>query len=468
MLSNARRVVAGIDSSTQSTKVLRVDADTGEVLSQTSAPHPDGTAVAPSHWWQALTSQLDLADLADVHALSVSAQQHGMVALDDQGEPVHDALLWNDVRSAPQAARLREGRGAETWAREVGVVPVASFTITKLAWLADAHPELADRVDQVLLPHDWLTWQLTGRPTEAVTDRSDASGTGYWSVPEGRYRTDVLADAFGRTPRLPRVLGPAESAGETQTGVRVGAGCGDNAGAALGLGLVPGDVAISIGTSGTVFASTADPVCDPTGAVAGFADATGRYLPLLATINAARILSATAGLLGVDLVELDRLAQAGSPDADGLAMVPYLDGERTPNLPDATGSLLGMTRSNLTPENLARAAVLGLLSMLGDALDRLTEQGVEARRIFLIGGGSASTAVQQAAADLLGTEVVIPSPGEYVALGAARQAAWAASGDSNPPDWAVPVLATREPRPGTWAQDVRGRFARSRDLLYPT
>ena len=273
----------------------------------------------------------------------MSAQQHGMVALDAQGEPVYDALLWNDVRSAPQAARLRESRGAEAWAREVGVVPVASFTVTKLAWLADERPDLADRVDQVLLPHDWLTWQLTGRPDEAVTDRSDASGTGYWSVPEGRYRTDVLADAFGRTPRLPRVLGPAESAGETPTGALVGPGCGDNAGAALGLGLGSGDVAISIGTSGTVFASTADPVCDPSGAVAGFADATGRYLPLLATINAARILTTTAGLLGVDLTELDRLAQAGAPDADGLAMVPYLDGERTPNLPDATGSLLGMT-----------------------------------------------------------------------------------------------------------------------------
>ena len=458
-------MVAGIDSSTQSTKVLRVDADTGEVLSQTSAPHPDGTAVAPSHWWDALTSQLDL---SDVGALSVSAQQHGMVALDVDGVPVHDALLWNDVRSAPQAARLRDALGAETWAREVGVVPVASFTVTKLAWLAEERPELADRVDQVLLPHDWLTWELTGRPGEAVTDRSDASGTGYWSVPAGRYRTDVLAEAFGRAPRLPRVLAPAESAGRTPGGVVVGAGCGDNAGAALGLGLAPGDVVVSIGTSGTVFASATEPVRDPSGAVAGFADATGRFLPLVATINAARVLTAAAGLLGVDLAELDRLAQAGSPDADGLVMVPYLDGERTPDLPDATGSLLGLTRRNLTPENLARSAVLGLMCALGDALDRLRDQGVSAQRILLIGGASASSAVQQAAADLLGSAVVIPSPGEYVALGAARQAAWAWSGDGTPPDWQVPVLATREPRPGSWADEVRGGFAASRDRLYPT
>jgi xylulokinase len=301
-----------------------------------------------------------------------------------------------------------------------------------------------------------------------VTDRSDASGTGYWSVPEGRYRTDVLADAFGRAPRLPRVLGPSESAGATPTGTVVGPGCGDNAGAALGLGLRTGDVVVSIGTSGTVFASTPDPVCDESGTVAGFADATGRYLPLLATINAARILTATAGLLGVDLAELDRLAQSGPPDAGGLAMVPYLDGERTPNLPDATGSLQGMTRGNLTRENLARSAVLGLLCTLGDALDHLTEQGVTARRIYLIGGGSASAAVQQAAADLLGSEVVIPSPGEYVALGAARQAAWVATGDAEPPDWSVPVLATREPGAGDWAAEARARFAVSRDRLYPT
>lgn len=458
-----RRVVAGIDSSTQSTKVLRVDAETGEVLSRTSAPHPDGTSVDPAHWWTALTSQPDLSDVA---ALSVSAQQHGMVALDAAGDPVYDALLWNDVRSAGQAQRLRDQWGADYWAREVGVVPVASFTITKLAWLAEEHPDLAARVDQVLLPHDWLTWKLTGRPAEAVTDRSDASGTGYWSVPEGRYRSEVLADAFGRTPRLPRVLGPSEPAGETAAGALVAAGCGDNAGAALGLGLGQGDVAVSIGTSGTVFASTPEPVCDASGTVAGFADATGRFLPLVATINAARILSATAGLLGVDLAELDRLAQAGAPDADGLVMVPYLDGERTPNLPDATGSLLGLTRRNLLPENLARAAVLGLLCTLRDAHDRLVAQGIAAKRVILIGGGSASTAVQQGAADVFGTEVVIPQPGQYVALGAARQAAWALSGDADPPPWPLSVLATRVPQPASWADDVRGRFADYRDRLY--
>jgi xylulokinase len=458
-----RRVVVGIDSSTQSTKVLRVDADSGEILASSSAGHPDGTSVHPDHWWRALTSQ---PDLTGAHAVSVSAQQHGMVALGADGEPVFDALLWNDVRSADQARLLRARWGPEVWAREVGVVPVASFTVTKLAWLAEHRPEVAERVDRVMLPHDWLTWRLTGRPEEAVTDRSDASGTGYYSVPQDRYREDILTEAFGRVPRLPRVLGPTDVAGETAAGAVVAAGCGDNAGAALGLDLGPGDVAISIGTSGTVFASSAQPVHDPSGTVAGFADATGGHLPLAATINAARVLSTTAGLLGVGLDELDRLAQSGPPDGGGLTLVPYLDGERTPDLPDASGSLVGLTRANLTPDNLARAAVLGMLCMLGDALDRFTALGVAARRVILIGGGSASQAVQQAAADLFDVPVVIPRPAEYVALGAARQAAWAVSGDAQPPSWPLATVATREPRGGSWAGEVRDRFAAARRHLY--
>jgi xylulokinase len=246
----------------------------------------------------------------------------------------------------------------------------------------------------------------------------------------------------------------------------VAAGCGDNAGAALGLGLGPGDVAVSIGTSGTVFGCSEQSVHDPSGAVAGFADATGRYLPLVATINAARVLGATARLLGVDLDELDRLAQSGAADAEGLTLVPYLDGERTPDLPDATGSLVGMTRTNLTPENLARAAVLGMVCMLGDALGHVTALGVPAQRLILIGGGSASAAVQQAAADLFGKPVVIPQPAEYVALGAARQAAWALSGAPEPPTWPLSTLATRDPHDHGWVADVRGRFAAARQHLY--
>ncbi|MGB9035081.1 MAG: xylulokinase [Paeniglutamicibacter sp.] len=459
----SRTVVAGIDSSTQSTKVLRVDAETGEILGKTSAPHPDGTSIDPEHWWGALQSQ---GSLDDVAALSVSAQQHGMVALDAAGVPVHDALLWNDTRSAPQAKALREELGSDFWAREIGIVPVPSFTVTKLAWLAESHPELAKRVHQVLLPHDWLTWRLAGHPEVATTDRSDASGTGYFSVPEGRYREDILRLAFGHVPELPRVLAPAEAAGRTASGALIAAGCGDNAGAALGLGLVPGEVVVSIGTSGTVFAPSAVRIQDASGAVAGFADATGNNLPLLATINAARTLAASARMLNVDLDEFDRLASAGAPDAGGLTLIPYLDGERTPDLPHATGTMTGLTRANLTPENMARASVLGLLCTLSDALDRLRAQGVSAKRVVLIGGGSMSRSVRRAAAEIFGAEVVVPPSAEYVALGAARQAAWALSGEAAPPVWSRTTEETFEPQSTPWAAEVRGRFTAARIATY--
>ncbi|NKX51988.1 xylulose kinase, partial [Arthrobacter deserti] len=204
------------------------------------------------------------------------------------------ALLWNDVRSAPQAERLREELGAQVWADEIGIVPVPSFTITKLAWLAENHPDLADRVRKVMLPHDWLAWRILDRAGQPTTDRSDASGTGYYSVRDNAYRHDLLAWAFGRSPELPTVIGPAEASGTTAAGALVGAGGGDNAGAALGLSPRPGEVAVSIGTSGTVFTSTERTISDPSGAIAGFADATGQQLPLLATINGARVLTSTA------------------------------------------------------------------------------------------------------------------------------------------------------------------------------
>lgn len=462
---SSRTVVAGIDSSTQSCKVVRVDAETGEVLEKRAAPHPDGTSIHPDRWWDAFSAAGG--EKLAVEALSVSAQQHGMVALDAANRPVHDALLWNDVRSAGQAAALREHFGPEWWAKEVGVVPVSSFTITKLAWLAENHPDLADRVRRVMLPHDWLTWRLTNQANEPVTDRSDASGTGYFSVPENRYLPDLLEHAFGRVPGLPEVIGPAASAGFTASGALVGAGCGDNAGAALGLGLVPGEVAISIGTSGAVFTSTESMIADASGAIANFADATGRNLPLLATINGARTLSATASLLGVDLAEFDALASAGPVDAGGLTMVPYFDGERTPNLPHATGSMVGMTRAGMTRENMARSAVLGLLCVLADALDALRLRGVAAERVLLIGGGSMSQSLRAAAADIFQTEVVIPQAAEYVALGAARQAAWALSGAAEPPSWKRRVERVFEPSASAdWAGTVRSRFATARRGLY--
>ncbi|WP_322410955.1 xylulokinase [Microbacterium invictum] len=427
-------LVMGVDSSTQSCKVVIVDTATGDVVREGRATHPAGTEIDPAAWWTALQAAIeDAGGMADVAAWAIGGQQHGMVVLDADGRVIRPALLWNDTRSARAARDLIAEFGADDLAQRSGLVPVASFTITKLRWLRDAEPDNAARVAAVALPHDWLTWRLRGYGPagaaphgpvldELVTDRSDASGTGYWDPETGGYYRDLLSAALGRDAHLPRVLGPDEYVTDTD-GRRVGGGAGDNAGAALGLGAAPGDVVISIGTSGTVFAVSDERTIDPTGTVAGFADCTGRFLPLVATLNAARVLDAIAQLLGVDHAELSRLALAAEPGAAGLTLVPYFEGERTPNLPDATASLGGMTLASTTRENLARAAVEGMLGGLGAGLDALRDLGVPLRRALLIGGGAQSEAVREIAPLVLGMPVEVPAPGEYVALGAARQAA---------------------------------------------
>ncbi|MFC7490818.1 MULTISPECIES: xylulokinase [unclassified Knoellia] len=466
-----QQLVAGVDSSTQSCKVLVCDAETGEVVRQGRASHPDGTEIHPGKWWTAYESATSGGLLDGVSAIAVGGQQHGMVTLDDSDEVVRPALLWNDTRSAQDATDLiEEFGGAQRWAREVGVVPVASFTVTKLRWLHRSEPESLERTRACVLPHDWLTGQILkqGSGFEAwTTDRGDASGTGYWSTGSGDYLPEILDLAIGRQIELPRVLGPTEAAGRTQSGLVVAPGTGDNMGAALGLGLRPGDAVISLGTSGTAFARHDAAIADASGAVASFADATGGFLPLLATLNAARVLTAGASMLGVELAELDRLALAAEPGAGGLTLLPYLDGERTPNLPTATGTLSGLTRGNASPENLARAVVEGMLANLAEALDALRGQGVRVERVLLIGGASASAAVQSMAADLFGAEVHVPVSGEYVALGAARQAAATLLG-TDVADWTVETDAVLEPdaRMSERVAELRGRYAALRTQLH--
>ena len=457
-------LVAGVDSSTQATKVVVCDAATGAVVRSGSAPHPDATEVDPSVWERALHAATSDGLLDGISAISVAGQQHGMVVMDGERRVIRPALLWNDVRSASAAADLIDELGGRAaWAAAVGVVPVASFTVTKLRWLAEREPSVAKRVESVVLPHDWLTSRILRPSTELVSDRGDASGTGYWSAGAGTYRHDLLAKAFGRELQVPRVLGPGAPAGTTVDGVVVAAGTGDNMGAALGLGLEPGDVAVSLGTSGTAFAVHEQPTRDETGAVAGFADATGRFLPLVATLNAARVLVATAELLGTDVEGLDALAMEAPAGARGLVLLPYLDGERTPDLPHATGTLAGLTRASMTPAHFARAAVEGVLCGLADAIDALARQGIRARRVLLIGGASRSTAVCTIAASLFGLPVVVPQPDEYVARGAARQAAWALAGGSAPPPWDVAVMAVHEPTDLASGRAVREAYAAVRD-----
>jgi xylulokinase len=457
-------LVAGVDSSTQSTKVLLCQAEDGAVVGQAAAPHPDGTECDPELWWRAL-GEAGHGLLDRAAAVGVAAQQHGMVVLDQAGQVIRPALLWNDMRSAPQAAALiTELGGPAEWARRTGSVPSASFTVTKLRWLAEHEPEAAERTAHVLLPHDWLTWRLTGwrgGPVEAVTDRGDASGTGYFSPAADRWLPEIAEAALGHPVGLPRLAAPAEIVARTPDGAALSAGTGDNMGAALGLGVDLGEVVVSIGTSGTAYAVAAEPTADESGLVAGFADATGRFLPLVATVNAARILTVTARMLGTDPAGLARLALAAPAGAEGLTLLPYLDGERSPRRPGASGVLWGLTSTNTTSENLARAAVEALLCSLADAIGNLADCGIATERVILIGGAARSEAVRRIAPAIFGVPVTVPRPAEYVALGAARQAAWALAGSASPPAWALPGSSaeyTAEPVP-----QVRERYAALRD-----
>lgn len=469
-------LVAGVDSSTQSCKVVVRDAESGALVRSGAASHPDGTEVHPTAWWAALRAAIERAGgIDDVVAVSVAGQQHGMVCLSESGEVVRPALLWNDTRSADAAvALIDELGGPAAWADAVGVVPVASVTVTKLRWLAEHEPDAATRTAAVCLPHDYLTWRLRGDGDLAslTTDRGDASGTGYFASATGAYRPDLLAMALGGSVRLPTVLGPSDTAGRVGAddvlpgadgpGAVIGAGTGDNMAAALGVGAEPGDVVVSIGTSGTAFAVADKPSADPSGLVAGFADATGRFLPLVCTLNAAQVLDATARMLGVDHEQFADLALSTPPGADGLVLVPYLEGERTPNLPLATGALHGLRLANATAAHQARAAVEGMLCGLADAVDALVAQGVRTDRVLLIGGAARSAAVRQIAPTVLGRPVLVPEPGEYVADGAARQAAWALTGTETPPRWRLGSVERVE---GEATPGLRERYAEARDRI---
>ncbi len=434
-----RQIIAGVDSSTQSVKVVIRDAQTGELLREGRAPHPDGTEVDPALWKSALDAAIvNAGGLDGVAAISIAGQQHGMLALDSDGGVIRPALLWNDTRSAQAALDLnREEGGDAQIARKVGSVLVASFTATKLRWMADNEPGNAARVAAVALPHDWLSWQLQGGKNleKLFTDRSDASGTGYFDPTTSHYREDIVRLALRHDSEitLPRIILPQEFGGVTTSGIPIAAGAGDNAAAALGLQAQPGDVVISLGTSGTAFAVSDTPTHDSSGAVAGFADATGRFLPLVCTLNAARILDAATRILGMSHNDVGELALTSIPGAHGLTLLPYFEGERTPNRPNATGTFTGMNLNNSNPSDIARAMIEGMLCGLTDAVDALIELGVSINRVLIIGGAAKNPAIPVIASALLGREVVVPPAGEYVADGAAKQAAWALLGEM--PTW---------------------------------
>ncbi|TCD54017.1 xylulose kinase [Alloscardovia theropitheci] len=499
----SRILVAGVDTSTQSCKVRVTDAQTGELVRFGQASHPDGTSVNPQAWWDAFIEATKQAGgLDDVSAISVGGQQHGMVLLDKQGRVIRDALLWNDTRSNVQAESLitRLGqdnrftddnndepediheRGVQRWVKAVGSSLVASLTITKVAWVAENEPENAQRIAAICLPHDWLSWRIAGNgPVEEgeanldalFTDRSDASGTAYFDSVANEYRYDLLELALGRTNvALPRVLAPAQVGAYADSriaGINIAGGCiiaaggGDNAMAALGLGMGSGDVSVSLGTSGVAAAVSEQPAYDLTGAIAGFADCTGKWLPLACTINGSRILNAGCNALGVNFDEIAQLAEKSVPGAQGITLIPYFDGERTPNRPDTTAQFYGLTLSNTTRENLARAFVEAVLCSQRDCLEYVKALGAEVNRILLIGGGAKSPATRAYAPGIWEHDVIVPHTDEYVAIGAARQAAWALSCTVNEnaslPDWQISIDDTLKgaPTPEVYEQYVAYR-----------
>lgn len=425
-------VVIGVDSSTQATKALAVDVETGEILGEGRAPHTVSTGAKresrPEQWWSALVDALEqTGQAARAAAVSIGGQQHGLVALDDEGRSVHPALLWNDVRSAPNAEALVERLGAKTWAERVGSVPGASFTAAKWDWLREHRPEAAEQARNVMLPHDYLTWRLTG---ERVTDRGDVSGTGWWG-PDG-YDSEILALIGLDEAFLPRVAEPGTAAGQIRladlplrAGTLVGTGTGDNMAAALGLGLAPGEPVISLGTSGTAYAVTRGRPADPGGTVAGFADTLGNWLPLACTLNCTLAVDRVAALFGLE-------REAVEPGGEAVVL-PYFDGERTPNLPYSSGLFYGL-RHDTTPGQILRAAYEGAAASLLTAVDEVLAAGGEKARsdapLILIGGGARGRAWRTTVRRLAGRPVLVPEAQEAVALGAAAQAAALLTGEA--------------------------------------
>ncbi|MDI3406287.1 FGGY family carbohydrate kinase [Streptomyces cavernicola] len=471
-------IVAGLDSSSESTRIVVCDTDTGAVIRQGYAPHPlEGrpSDVDPQAWLLSLGEAAGGGLLEGVQAIGVSAQQNAVVPLDAQGGTVRPAMVGGDKRAQVAAVDLIDALGGrQAWAEAVGVVPQAPQPVTKLRWLARTEPEAAQRTAMVLQAHDWLVWQLLGRPARRTADRGGASGTGYWSAANASYRPDLVELALGQQTVLPEVLGPSEAAGTTPEGLLISAGTGETMAAAFGLGIGVGDAVVSLGASGSVMAVHHEALADPHGMITSLADATGMHLPVVHTSNAVRALRGTAELLGTDLEGLSQLAMKSTPGAHGLVLLPYLEGERTPQLPHTAGTLSGLRRESMKPEHLARAAFEGMLCSLADALDVLRNRGVEVRRVFLLGPAAELPAVQAAAPMLLGAQVVVPQAADYAALGAARQAAWALGVSQGtldpqlPPVWQGASAQAFEPgEEYAVGQAVRQQYVAVREQTHP-
>lgn len=429
----------GIDLSTQSCTIEVRDAETFAVVGSARASLPPTSPPLSEQrtedWWGAFCEALNAlstkTDLQQVGAISVSGQCHGLVALDELGETIRPVKLWNDTTTAEALERLFEKVSEEEWLERTGSVPSAAFTIAKLAWLIENEPENVSRIRKIILPHDYLTWRLTG---QFVTDRSEASGTGYFDSVNNVYLHDMLRKSFGDVLAwkevFPRVGQPGDVAGHVQeaaaslglpVGIPVAVGGGDQHVAALGLGIGTGDVVFSLGTSGVVITSSTTPVIDRTGMVDGVANVVGGWLPLVCTLNSTKVTDWAARILGVNIQELDELAMRANLKNTPI-FAAYLDGERSPVYPSAMGAMSHLT-GNVGREEIAASCYYGVLLGLLRGMDSLVNSGVPTDgRIMAIGGGAGSTAYTQFLADLLCREVSVIREPEATARGACLQA----------------------------------------------
>ncbi|MBM7046958.1 MULTISPECIES: xylulokinase [Rhizobium] len=478
-----RDLVAGIDSSTQSCTVVLRRLEDGAAIAEARKPHPPTTPPrseqAPEAWWQALLSALGELSrfLPRVAAVSVGGQGHGLVMIGPDGLPLRDAKLWNDTEAASDAVRLRNRLSPKSWAARTGSIPAPALTISKLAWTERVFPGLVAKARHIMLPSDYLLFRLSGR---TATERGVSSGTGYFDPFRNEWDyalAELAAPGVDWERVLPDIIGSSDASGSVQRikglealqGAVVGAGSGDNMTAALGMGIRQGDVVISFGTSGTIYGRTPIGIKDETGAINGYADATDAFLPMVTTLNSAKVTDAFRRILRASTEEFDTLALATEPGARGVVLVPYLDGERTPDLPNATGVLAGI-RSDVEPGQIARAAIEGVICGLLEGGDLLASQGLETGgRLIVTGGASRSRAYRQILADLTGKPVWTCDLPEAAAAGAAVQAAAAASGRSTSlvaEEWEPRYEIVAEPRERDVArmEEVRGAYRAAQPL----
>ena len=440
-------IFLGVDCGTQSTKTLALDIDSGAVLAVAQKGYEILPATALGAMEQNPTDWRDAADetirevivalgarKGEVRGIGVSGQQHGLVVLDAAGEVVRPAKLWNDTSTVAQCEEIhRHFGGPERVIELAGNPMLPGYTAPKILWLRENEPENWKRTKAVLLPHDYLNFWLTG---ERRMEYGDASGTALldvreriWCEPIVNFVADDLAGKLPPPGSSRQPAGNVRDALLSEWGlahpVIVSAGGGDNMMSAIGTGnIAPGVVTASLGTSGTLCAFSAAPVVDRAGEVAAFCDSTDHWLPLVCTMNVTLVTEAARHLFGWSHAACDEAVKSVRPGCDGLLLLPYLSGERTPNLPDGCGVLHGITTANFTPAHLVRAAMEGVTLGLGYGLQRLRELGVAPAEIRLTGGGSLSPAWRQICADIFGVPVVGLASGEGGGLGAALQAAW--------------------------------------------